>query len=137
MKEYNINDLYVVIVVYNTSCQDSISYNRAKDSSVKIIVCDNSTSDYGNEIECLKQAQSPELLVDDGCQEKCNGDCQEYAGACQHEHILKCSGCLIIMKKGPVVLKSNKAVGLLLNPIPSKKGCIDCAAHRKHNDCPI
>ena len=49
MKEYNINDLYVVIVVYNTSCQDSISYNRAKDSSVKIIVCDNSTSDYGNE----------------------------------------------------------------------------------------
>lgn len=48
MKHYNIEDLYVIIVVYNTTCNKSISYIRARDNGLKIIVCDNSTRDYGN-----------------------------------------------------------------------------------------
>lgn len=48
MKDYYIQDFYVIIVIYNISCNDSISYIRAKESSVKIIVCDNSTKDFKN-----------------------------------------------------------------------------------------
>lgn len=48
MKKYNLDDIITVIVIYNCSCCDSISYKRLKEYGIKTIVCDNSTKDYGN-----------------------------------------------------------------------------------------
>lgn len=53
MRKYSIQDFYVIIVVYNKSCRDSISYRRANEHTLNIIVLDNSTSDYGN-LEIVK-----------------------------------------------------------------------------------
>lgn len=45
----DIKDIYSIIVVYNKECKDSITFNCLKEvQDLNIIVCDNSTSDYGN-----------------------------------------------------------------------------------------
>ena len=49
MERYDIQDITAIIVIYNTSCSDSISYQRLKEYGVRMIICDNSTSDYGNQ----------------------------------------------------------------------------------------
>lgn len=49
MKKYNLGDIVTIIVLYNCSCRDSISYKRLNEYGVPTIVCDNSTKDYGNE----------------------------------------------------------------------------------------
>jgi len=44
------NKIYVLIIIYNKSCNDSISYTCLKEiENLNIIVCDNSTADFGNE----------------------------------------------------------------------------------------
>ena len=144
MKEYNINDLYVVIVVYNTSCQDSISYNRAKDSSVKIIVCDNSTSDYGNE-EIVKNDGN--IYINMGGN---NGLSKAYNAAIQVINKDNRYICLfdddtdmgkkyfdkvlsyINMSNADILLPVVKTSTRILSPCQfKKKRCVDCAsAHR-------
>lgn len=49
MKNYDLKDLVAIIVIYNASCQSSVSYRRLMENGIDIIVCDNSTRDYGNE----------------------------------------------------------------------------------------
>lgn len=49
MERYDIKDITAIIVIYNASCSDSISYQRLKEHGVRVIICDNSTSDYGNQ----------------------------------------------------------------------------------------
>ena len=48
MEKNSLNDIVAVIVVYNSSCKDSVSYKGLKEKGIHIVVCDNSTSDYGN-----------------------------------------------------------------------------------------
>jgi len=48
MEKYGLKDIVAIIVAYNSSCQDSISYRRLNEKGIDIVVCDNSTSDYGN-----------------------------------------------------------------------------------------
>lgn len=48
MKKYTLNDIIAIVVLYNCLCENSISYNRLKEKGIRIIVCDNSTSDLGN-----------------------------------------------------------------------------------------
>lgn len=44
-----MNTFYAILVVYNQSIQDSCTYRFIKEhKSIHLIVCDNSTSDYGN-----------------------------------------------------------------------------------------
>lgn len=43
------NNIFALIVIYNKSCSESISYNCLKNKTrINIIVCDNSNSDFGN-----------------------------------------------------------------------------------------
>lgn len=43
------NEIFVIIVIYNIVCNDSITYNAVKQiSDINIIVCDNSTIDINN-----------------------------------------------------------------------------------------
>lgn len=48
MEKYSLKDLVAIIVIYNSKCQNSVSYKRLKEKGIDIVVCDNSTSDYGN-----------------------------------------------------------------------------------------
>ena len=44
-----MNTFYAILVVYNQSIQDSCTYRFIKEhKSIHLLVCDNSTSDYGN-----------------------------------------------------------------------------------------
>lgn len=49
MGKYDIKEITAIIVIYNSSCSDSISYRRLKELGVRTIICDNSTIDYGNQ----------------------------------------------------------------------------------------
>lgn len=45
-----LKDIYCVLVVYNKSLKDSVTFNCLKNvKDINIIVCDNSTKDFGNE----------------------------------------------------------------------------------------
>lgn len=47
-----INNTYVVVVIYNKFCVDSLTLNCIKslnDANVNVVICDNSTEDYKNE----------------------------------------------------------------------------------------
>lgn len=44
-----MDDIYVVLVIYNKSCLESITFNELmKHSQCKVIVCDNSERDFNN-----------------------------------------------------------------------------------------
>lgn len=47
-----ISDLNAIIVVYNTAVSESITYKSIGNTEVNIIICDNSTKDFGNETFC-------------------------------------------------------------------------------------
>ena len=45
-----LKDVYCIIVVYNKLLKDSVTFNCLKDmKDVNVIICDNSTKDFGNE----------------------------------------------------------------------------------------
>lgn len=48
MGKYILDDIVTIIVLYNCSCLESTSYKNLKENGVRVIVCDNSTRDYGN-----------------------------------------------------------------------------------------
>lgn len=49
MKRYKLEDIYVVLVLYNTNYKESLSLSKLlTKNKIKIYVCDNSTKDYGN-----------------------------------------------------------------------------------------
>ena len=48
MGKYILDDIVTIIVLYNCSCLESTSYKSLKENGVRVIVCDNSTRDYGN-----------------------------------------------------------------------------------------
>lgn len=48
--KYTLDDLYIIIVLYNLNYQKSPSLMAVLDRGINIIVCDNSTDDYGNQV---------------------------------------------------------------------------------------
>lgn len=43
------NSIFALMVIYNKNCNNSVTYKALKEiKSINIIVCDNSTKDYGN-----------------------------------------------------------------------------------------
>lgn len=40
--------IYGIVVVYNRCLDESQTFNRLKDKDIKLVICDNSTSDFGN-----------------------------------------------------------------------------------------
>ncbi len=46
-------NIYAIMVIYNKKLNESRTYECLKRQDIKIIVCDNSTSDYGNEAVAL------------------------------------------------------------------------------------
>ena len=58
--------LYSIVVVYNQKISESVSYNALKKNpDLRIIVCDNSTKDFGNEEAVQEYGLDPAEMYDD------------------------------------------------------------------------